>query len=250
MDSPSSYLRPSETLTLPARGWRTTPQHALIAAALCWLGFAVIAMLVLTDRLGTFDAAGLRYFRTGANLRSVGSPALLEAVRDWTMLGGALVLNLVGLIAVAALLRVRLRRKASLLAATMLSGWAVNTLLKAMFARPRPTLVPHLTEFGGLSFPSGHSFNSAAVYLSIALVLASLSPQRWVRWSMIAGAALISALVALSRVWLGVHYPSDALAGWLGGTAWALTASALLYRPDRNLAQAAAPALEALTPEE
>jgi undecaprenyl-diphosphatase len=67
---------------------------------------------------------------------------------------------------------------------------------------------------------------------------------------MIAGAALVTALIALSRVWLGVHYPSDVIAGWLGGMAWAFTASALLYRPARELADAAAPAIEAATPGE
>ena len=69
--------------------------------------------------------------------------------------------------------------------------------------------------------------------MSIALALASLSARRGVRWGLIAGAALVSALVALSRVWLGVHYPSDVIAGWFGGTAWALTAYTLLYRRTR-----------------
>ena len=121
----------------------------------------------------------------------------------------------------------------------------VNTLIKATVGRPLPTIVSHLTEAGGSSFPSGHSFNSAVVYMAIALALASLSARRGVRWSVIVGAALVTALIALSRVWLGVHYPSDAVAGWLGGTAWALTASAVLYRPARAVADSAAPALEA-----
>lgn len=250
MDSPSSYLRPSETLTLPARGWRITPQHALIAAALCWLGFAVIVVLVLTGQLSGFDSAGLRYFRTGADLHSRGSPAMAEAVRDWTALGGVLLRNLVALIAIAALLLARLRREATLLAATIISGWLVNTLIKLAVGRPRPALVSHLTEAGGSSFPSGHSFNSAVVYVGIALAVAAFSAQRAVRWSLIAGAMLMTALIAASRVWLGVHYPSDALAGWLGGTAWALTASAVLYPSAKRMADAAAPQIEAATPGE
>ena len=250
MDSPSSYLRPSETLILPARGWRITPQHALIAAALCWLGFAVIVVLVLTGQLSGFDSAGLRYFRTGADLHSRGSPAMAEAVRDWTALGGVLLRNLVALIAIAALLLARLRREATLLAATIISGWLVNTLIKLAVGRPRPALVSHLTEAGGSSFPSGHSFNSAVVYVGIALAVAAFSAQRAVRWSLIAGAMLMTALIAASRVWLGVHYPSDALAGWLGGTAWALTASAVLYRPAKQVADSAATAIEAATPGE
>ncbi len=222
-------MNPGSQLTLPRR-------HLLIIALVCWTGYAVIAALVLGGRLGSFDAAGLRYFRTGTGTVPWGPPVLIEVVRSWTALGGTLLLNLCGTIAVAALLLARWRREAAVLAATMLSGWAFNTLMKSLVGRPRPTIVSHLTEAGGLSFPSGHSFNSAAVYLSIALALASLIARRGVRCSLIAGAALVSALIALSRVWLGVHYPSDAIAGWLGGTAWALTASALLTRPGRERA--------------
>ena len=230
-------------LTLPRR-------RLLMIALVCWAGYAVIAALVLGDWLDSFDAAGLRYFRAGPDTVPWGPPALIEVVRGWTALGGTLLLNLCGSIVVAALLLARLRRRATVLAATMLSGWAFNTLVKALVGRPRPTIVSHLTEAAGLSFPSGHSFNSAAVYMSIALALASLSARRGARSSLIAGAALVSALIALSRVWLGVHYPSDAIAGWLGGTAWALTASAILYRPAHELADAATPAIEAATPGE
>ena len=242
--------RPAETLTLPARGWRITPRHALTAALVCWAGFALVVVLVLSNRLGGFDSAGLRLFRTGPGSVPVGPPALLEAVRDLTALGGVLLRNVFAGIAIAALLLVRLRREATLLAATILSGWVVNTLIKALVGRPRPTIVSHLAEAGGSSFPSGHSFNSAVVYIGVALALAALNARRGVRWSLIAGAALITALIALSRVWLGVHYPSDVLAGWLGGTAWALTASALLYHPAKHLADQAAPLIEAATPGE
>ena len=242
------HNRPAETLVLPPRGWRISPRHALAGALVCWVGFALVVWLVLGDQLGNFDSAGLQYFRTGPDAVPWGSPALLEAVRDWTALGGVMLRNLFALITIAGLLLIRLRREATLFAATILSGWVVNTLIKSLIGRPRPTIVSHLAEAGGSSFPSGHSFNSAVVYMGIALALASLSAQRGVRWSMIAGAALISALIALSRVWLGVHYPSDVIAGWLGGTAWALTASALLYRPAHAFADAAAPAIEAATP--
>ena len=244
------HNRPAETLILPPRGWRISPRHALAAALVCWAGFGLVVMLVLSNRLGPFDRAGLQYFRAGPEAVPWGPPGLLEAVRDWTALGGVLLRNLFALIAIAALLLVRLRREATLLAATILSGWVVNTLIKATVGRPRPTIVSHLAEAGGSSFPSGHSFNSAVVYMGIALALASLSAQRGVRWSMIAGAAAVTALIALSRVWLGVHYPSDAIAGWLGGMGWALTASALLYRPARKLEDSAASQIEAATPGE
>ena len=230
------HNRPAETSVPPPRGWPRGTRHALVAALVCWSGFAVMAILVLSDRLEAFDSAGLLYFRTGPDTLPWGPPALIGAVRGWTALGGTMVLNLLGISTVAALLLIKLRREATVLAATMLGGWLFNTTIKAVVGRPRPTLVSHLTEAGGPSFPSGHSFNSAVVYLSIALALASLSARRGVRLSLIAGAALMTALIALSRVWLGVHYPSDAIAGWLGGMAWALTASTLHHRPARGQA--------------
>ena len=242
--------RPAEALILPPRGWRVTPRHALSAALVCWAGFALVVVLVLSNQLGGFDSAGLLYFRSGPDSVPRGPPAMLEAVRDLTALGGVLLRNLFAVIAIAALLLVRLRREAILLAATILSGWAVNTLIKTAVGRPRPTIVSHLAEAGGTSFPSGHSFNSAVVYMGIALALAALSARRGVRWSLVAGAASLTALIAISRVWLGVHYPSDVLAGWLGGMGWALTASALLYRPAKHLADHAAPRIEAATPGE
>jgi undecaprenyl-diphosphatase len=228
--------RPAETVTLPARGWRIDPRRALLAAALCWLGFAGIALLVLSHRADPLDAAGLRLWRHGANLAPYGPAWLLEAVRDFTGLGGVLLRHLAAIGAVVALLFLKLRREALLLAATVISGWLVGSLFKALFARPRPTVVPHLMDAGGNSFPSGHSFNSAVVYMAIALAFAAISPHRRVRWTVIGCALAMTLLIALSRVWLGVHYPSDAVAGWLGGSGWAFLASALLYRPAKAAA--------------
>jgi len=83
----------------------------------------------------------------------------------------------------------------------------------------------------GNSFPSGHSFNGAVVYIAMALAFAAISRRETVRATLIAGALAVSLIVAWSRVWLGVHWPSDVIAGWLGGAGWAFLASALLYRP-------------------
>ena len=234
---------PPETIVMPARGWRIDPRHALIAAAACWIGFALIVVAVLTDRAAGFDAAGLRLWRTGIDLHPRGAPWLGEAVRDYTALGGVLLRNLIAIFALVALLFLRLRREAALLALTIVSGWAVNSAIKALVGRPRPDLVPHLTEAGGLSFPSGHSFNSAVVYIAIALAFAALSRHHSVRVTIVLTAMALTLLVALSRVWLGVHYPSDAIAGWLGGAGWAFIASALLYRPAKAVADKASEAI-------
>lgn len=240
--------RPEEQVVLPQRGWRIDPAHALLAATLCWIGFAAVVWAVEAGRIAAFDSAGLLLWRTGTDLRPAGPPWLLEAVRDMTALGGVLLRNVVALGAIAALLFVRLRREAVLLAATIASGWLVNSLIKSLVGRPRPMIVPHLTEAGGQSFPSGHSFNAAVVYIAIALAFAAMSARRSVRWTVIAVAMVLSMAIAVSRVWLGVHFPSDVAAGWLGGAGWAFLASALLHRPAKAVAEQAGGALESVTP--
>jgi undecaprenyl-diphosphatase len=196
--------------------------------------------MVEAGRGGSFDAVGLELWREHGDLATPHGPAwLLEAVRDFTALGGALLRNLFALGAIVALMFLRLRREAVLLGATIVSGWLGELLMKALFARPRPTVVPHLMAAGGSSFPSGHSFNAAVVYIAIALGFAAMSPRRSVRWTIVGSALALTLLVALSRVWLGVHYPSDAIAGWLGGAGWAFLASAVLYRPAKAVADQA-----------
>lgn len=231
--------RPSEAIVLPARGWRISPLHAAIAAALCWLGFATMVVLVESARTGALDSVGLLFWRSGIDLAPAGPRWLVEGVRDLTALGGVLLRNLFALAALAALLFLRLRREAVLLAATIVTGWAVNSAIKTLVGRDRPAIVPHLTEAGGESFPSGHSFNSAVVYISIGLAFAALSRRRDVRWTIVGGAMALSLTIAWTRVWLGVHFPSDVIAGWLGGAGWAFAASALLYRPAKAAADSA-----------
>lgn len=222
---------PAAPLLAPARGWQITPRHALAGGMLCWLSFAVVAWLVHSGAAARFDAAGLQLFRSGGGLSLPDSPAWLEAVRDVTALGGTTLRVLFTLGALVALLFLRLRREAVLLTATILSGLAAEVALKLLVGRPRPDLVTHLTVAGGMSFPSGHSFNSALGLIAAALAFATLSARRPVRWILIGSAMALSALVAFSRVLLGVHYPSDVIAGWLGGAGWAFLAAALLAQP-------------------
>lgn len=185
--------------------------------------------LIASGRCAAFDRAGLLFWR-GADLLPLGPAWLLEGVRDLTGLGGVLLRNLFALGAATALLFLRLRREAAVLVLTVLSGWGVDDAIKDVVDRPRPQLVPHLTQAGGASFPSGHSFNAALIYLTIALVFAGLSRHRSVRTTLVAVALVVGVAIAWSRVWLGVHWPSDAIAGWLGGTGWALLATALTER--------------------
>ncbi|MFC0203008.1 phosphatase PAP2 family protein [Novosphingobium soli] len=227
-------------MTLLGQHHRIDPRKALAAGMLCWLGAAAIAWAVHADHAQAVDRTGLLFWRDDT-LQPSGSPKLLEGVRDVTALGGVLLRNLFALGAVAALLFLRLRREAALFALTVVTAWLVNSSLKALAGRERPQIVPHLAEAGGYSFPSGHSFNAAVVYLAMALAFAAMSRRHAVRWTIVGAALAASLAIAWSRVWLGVHWPTDVIAGWLGGAGWAFLASALLYRPARateELAQA------------
>lgn len=222
---------PAETVRLPERGYAISRPKALLVSALCWAGFAAMIWAVLGDRTGALDHAGLTWARSGDDFAVLGASRVQEAVRDMTALGGIFLSTLATIAAVVALLFLKLRREAVLFALTVIGGWALNTGLKALVGRARPDIVPHLTEAGGMSFPSGHSFASAMIYIGMALAFASLSQRHSVRYTLIGAAMGVSALIAWSRVLLGVHYPSDVIAGWLGGAAWAFLATAVLYKP-------------------
>jgi undecaprenyl-diphosphatase len=229
---------PQQSVTLPARGWSIDRRKALLVSALCWLGFLAMVWLVESERAGGFDKTGLLFWRAGDGLGPRGPRQLLESVRDFTSLGGVLLRNLVALGAVLALLFLKLRREAVQLALTVICGWLVEFAVKTLVGRPRPEIVPHLTEAGGASFPSGHSFNSAVVYIAIALAFATLSARQSVRYTIIGTAVVLSLAIAWTRVWLGVHFPSDVMAGWLGGAGWAFLAAAALQRPSHKAADA------------
>lgn len=203
----------------------------LIAALMCWTTFAIIACLMVTGHTTGLDTWGLLVFRDPVSLDLLGPEWLGEGVRVVTALGGFFLRNLVAITAMAILLMFQFRRRAAMVLVTIASGWMLELILKACFARPRPDIVPHLMSVSGDSFPSGHSFNAAVVYLSLGLTFASMAVRPG-RCSMILGAAIaVSVLISMTRIALGVHYPTDALAGLAGGAGWALLVFALW---DRN----------------
>lgn len=232
---------PPETVRLPERGFTINRHKALLAGMVLWAGWTLIVWLVTHGRTAGFDEWGLLLYRRGPELEPIGPALLHESVRDLTSLGGVFLRNLFAAAAVVALLFLKLRREAVLFAFTVASGWIANSAVKWLIGRERPQIVPHLTEAGGESFPSGHSFSSAVVYIGMAIAFASLSKRHSVRYTIVLSAMVLSAAVAWSRVMLGVHFPSDVTAGWLGGAAWAFTAAALLYRPARAAADGVGP---------
>lgn len=227
---------PAEDVHLPERGFSINRKKALIAAAVCWTCFAIVVYAVTHDLTGAYDRWGLMSYRTGADLHPRGPELIFESVRDVTSLGGVFLRNLFAIAAVVALLFLKLRREAFLYAATVIGGWLANTGVKLLVGRDRPQIVPHLTEAGGESFPSGHSFSAAVVWIGMAIAFAALSRRHSVRYTVIGAAMVLSAMVAWSRVMLGVHFPSDVVAGWLGGAGWAFLAAAVLYKPAKEAA--------------
>jgi undecaprenyl-diphosphatase len=194
----------------------------LAATSALWV-FIEVAEEVVEGDTHAIDAAIL------LSLRAVGDPAdplgprwLEEFARDVTALGSPGVLALLVLVTIVFLLLAgRYRTSLFLLAATT-SGAIASALLKQSFARPRPDLVPHEVYVSTASFPSGHAMISAVVYLTLGALVARLVPRRRLKLYVLSVAALLTGLIGMSRVYLGVHWPSDVLAGWAAGAAWAL----------------------------
>lgn len=150
-------------------------------------------------------------------------PAWLElAALDITALGGPTVLGLTVAAVVGFLVLHGLYRNATFVLLASAGGWLLNGFLKVMFARPRPDVVPHLREVMSLSFPSGHALTSAAVFLTLGALLMRVARTRLVKFYIMAVAMTVTVLVGSTRVYLGVHYPTDVVAGWLIGVSWAL----------------------------
>ena len=160
----------------------------------------------------------------------IGSRSFQEAMRDVTALGGVTVMTLVAVVGVLAFLMHGRRWHAAILAITVLLADMSSEILKNLYGRPRPDLVPHGSYVYSASFPSGHSTLSAATFLTLATLIASLEPNRGTKIMVYVLAVMLVLGIGFSRVYLGVHWPSDVLAGWCLGAAWALAAWTVLLR--------------------
>jgi len=200
------------------KSWTPT----LLVAALLF-GFALIAQEVAEGEPLAFDRWLMVAFRHGSDLsHPIGPPWLLDVVRDITALGSTAVLALLVTAVTTFLLATGKRHAGLFVLTTVLSGAILNTLLKLAFARARPDIVIPLTQVSTLSFPSGHAASAAVCYLTLGLMLAQTQASRTVRFHLITTAIILAVLVGVSRIYLGVHYPSDVLAGWCFGAGWAL----------------------------
>jgi undecaprenyl-diphosphatase len=170
-----------------------------------------------------FDQDILLWLRQSGNLsQPIGPGWLVHAMGDITSLGGVTVLALLTLLATTYLLLDRKIAIAIFLFLSVLSGWLASTGLKIVVARARPDVVPHLVTVNDLSFPSGHAMVSAVTYLTLGALLARTQRYRATRIFVMAAGIFLAVLIGLSRIYLGVHYPTDVVAGWVAGALWAL----------------------------
>ncbi|CAN7326355.1 phosphatase PAP2 family protein [Phenylobacterium sp. LjRoot164] len=197
-----------------------------------WL-FLIVAGEVSEGGADAIDRQLLLALRTpGQPSDPLGPQWLEEAVRDITALGGFTILTLLTIVATLLLVFQARRREALIFATTIIAAQASSQLLKAFYGRERPALVAHGSYVYSHSFPSGHSAMAAAVFLILATVVASVEPRRRTK-ALIYGVAIVAVLgVGVSRVYLGVHWPTDVLGGWVLGASWALAAWLLLVLTD------------------
>lgn len=196
--------------------WGLGVVAALLAA------FAFVAEDVVEGETRAFDEAILLMFRVPGHPDTPIGPAwFVEAVRDTTSLGGYVILTLITIAVFVYLLIVKQRANAILVAGAVISGTILSNTLKNVFGRQRPDLTG-IVEIFTPSFPSGHALVSAVTYLTIAAILVVGTQNRALRVFYIALAALLTILIGLSRLYLGVHYPTDVFCGWCLGAAWAI----------------------------
>jgi undecaprenyl-diphosphatase len=186
-----------------------------IVAVLGTLIFAWLASHVRAGETQAFDEAILRW--VGA--RHV--PWLDAAMVEITILGTGTVVMMVALVAGLFLYLTDHRYSALLLTIATAGGLLLNTVLKLTFARPRPEIFVWGTHAASSSFPSGHAMSATIIYGTVAYLAARLQRQRWARWATMTAVAGLILLICASRVYLGVHYPSDIVAGVIIGFAWA-----------------------------
>lgn len=230
-----------------ARGWLRARDLELIASFLV-VGLLVFVFLRVADRVGegplSIDERILLALRAPGDItQPLGGEAMTGILRDLTALGSGTVTGLFTVGLIGYLLLTRRPSAALFVTAAVLGCWLLNDLLKELFDRDRPTIVPHLMPAHEPSFPSGHTMISATLYPTLAELFGRLVTEARARLYLMSIAILLALLIGLSRVYLGVHYPSDVVAGLCLGFGWALCCgiAARLLQKHRVLASRSRP---------
>ena len=202
---------------------RRSETWLVLTIAVLLFAFGLVAQEVSEGQPLAFDQNIMHALRNPANPSVPVGPAWLrEMARDVTSLGSTIVLGIITFAVVGYLFLARRPAVAWLMLGAVLGGVAVNNLLKYAFARPRPDFVTHAARVFTTSFPSGHAALSAITYLTVGALLARIHPSLAIRIYLMAVAVFLILLIGMSRIYLGVHYPSDVLGGWCIGAAWAM----------------------------
>jgi undecaprenyl-diphosphatase len=199
------------------RVWLT----ALVAALVAYFLFELTGE-VLEGETRAFDEGVLLMLRDPIDPAMPRGPAwLTKMMVDITALGGVTVLTLLVTLVVVYLALRQKYRTALFVTASILGGWALSSAMKLGIARPRPEVVQHLVEVTDMSFPSGHAMLSAITYLTLGAMLSRLEERASLRYFFPLVAVVLTLIIGLSRIYLGVHYPTDVLGGWAAGMVWA-----------------------------
>ncbi|MFN3515483.1 MAG: phosphatase PAP2 family protein [Phenylobacterium sp.] len=207
---------------------------ALFTVAVCaWVFLEIVDEVVEGETEGIDRRILLALRRGGGGHEPIGPRWLEMAAADVTALGSTTVLVLV-VAFVAGLFSILGRRREALLVVLAAAGGAtLSQGLKTIFDRERPEAALRAVEVMNPSFPSGHAMLSAVVFLTIGVLSAHFARQRHVKLYAVSAAVVTTLLVGLTRVYLGVHWPSDVVAGWSLGAAWALSCWLAAWAVDR-----------------
>lgn len=199
------------------------PLVMLFLAAGLIIIFAKITEELLEGDLRDFDRAILLALRQPDDpAKPIGPLWLQVAARDVTSLGSPAILTLLTAATLGFLALQRQWRAALFVLASISGGSAIIFALKDIVQRPRPDFAAAAVQTQTYSFPSGHAFLSAVTFLTLGVLLVRVQRQAGIKIYVLTVAIALTILTGLSRVYLGVHWPTDVLAGWCAGAAWAI----------------------------
>jgi undecaprenyl-diphosphatase len=206
---------------VPAKDPKPFSRSFLTGAAISGTGvFLLVVALKFAGALEGLDASLLMALRTADPGVAIGPAWLEQGAVQLTALGGYTVMGLVVLVAAGGFAIAGRRQAATILPVAFVYAILIENVLKLLFSRQRPDIVGHLVETHTMSFPSGHAMVGAVVWLTLGMIFARISPHIGLRRYALAIAVAITFLLGASRLYLGVHWPSDVLAGWSLGVAW------------------------------